>query len=71
MKDAHDTQPRIAVLDSRVQKWRVLMEDAADGRYVPTGHFPPADRALCLKSPDTEEEIHIVDGTFPPTARNS
>ena len=39
MREANDLQPRIAWLDLKTRKWRVLMEDAADARYVPTGHL--------------------------------
>ena len=39
MREYSDLQPRIAWLDLKTRKWRVLMEDAADARYVPTGHL--------------------------------
>jgi hypothetical protein len=39
MREAFDLQPRIAWLDLKTRKWRVLMEDATDARYVPTGHL--------------------------------
>jgi len=39
MRAGNDRQPRVAVLDLKTRKWRVLMEDAADVRYVPTGHL--------------------------------
>ena len=32
-------QSRLALLDLGTGKWRVVMEDAADGRYVRTGHL--------------------------------
>ncbi len=34
-----DLQPRIAWLDLKTRKWHVLMVDAADARYAPTGHL--------------------------------
>jgi len=34
-----DSQPWVALLDLKTRKWRVLMGDAADARYVPTGHL--------------------------------
>jgi serine/threonine-protein kinase len=37
-KDFFDQEPRVALLDLKTRKWRVLLEDAADARYVPTGH---------------------------------
>jgi hypothetical protein len=39
MREARDLQPRIAWLDLKTGKWRVLMGDAADARYVSTGHL--------------------------------
>ena len=39
MSEPWDLQPRIALLDLKTRKWRVLMEDAADARYVTTGHL--------------------------------
>jgi eukaryotic-like serine/threonine-protein kinase len=39
MREPWDVQPRTALLDLKTLKWRVLMEDAADARYVPTGHL--------------------------------
>ena len=32
-------QPHLSLLDLRTRKWRKIMEDAADGRYLPTGHL--------------------------------
>jgi serine/threonine-protein kinase len=39
MREGLDTQPRVALLDLRTREWRVLLGDAADARYVPTGHL--------------------------------
>jgi eukaryotic-like serine/threonine-protein kinase len=39
MREWGDLQPRVALLDLTTRKWSVLLEDAADGRYVPTGHL--------------------------------
>ena len=38
-KEWHDQEPRVALLDLRTRKWRVLLEDAADARYVSSGHL--------------------------------
>jgi hypothetical protein len=35
----YDLQPRLALLDLDTRKWREVMEDAADGRYLRTGHL--------------------------------
>jgi len=34
-----DLHPRLALLDLETKKWRVVIEDAADGRYIRTGHL--------------------------------
>jgi serine/threonine-protein kinase len=39
MRESLDLQPRVALLDLKNRKWRVLEKDAADARYVPTGHL--------------------------------
>jgi serine/threonine-protein kinase len=35
----HVLQPRLALLDLGTRTWRVVMEDAADGLYLRTGHL--------------------------------
>ena len=35
----YDLQPRLALLDLDTRKWREVMDDAADGRYLRTGHL--------------------------------
>jgi serine/threonine-protein kinase len=39
MREQYDLQPRVALLDLKTRKWSVLLEDAADARYIPTGHL--------------------------------
>ena len=39
MGEPFDLHPRTALLDLKTRKWRVLMEDAADARYIPTGYL--------------------------------
>ena len=39
MREDLDLQPHIALLDLRTRKWRIMMADAADARYIPTGHL--------------------------------
>ena len=39
MREPHEMHPRTALLDLETRKWHVLIEDAADARYVPTGHL--------------------------------
>ena len=39
MRHGWDVQPHVAVLDLSTHKWRTLVEDASDARYVRTGHL--------------------------------
>ena len=39
MRHAWDQQPWLALLRLDTHEWRVLLRDAADARYVPTGHL--------------------------------
>ena len=39
MKQSFDPKPRLALLRLDTGEWHVLFEDAADARYVPTGHL--------------------------------
>jgi eukaryotic-like serine/threonine-protein kinase len=36
---ASNVHPRLALLDLKTRKWREVIKDAADGRYLPTGHL--------------------------------
>ena len=38
-RHGYDRQPRVARLRLDTGEWRVLLDDAADARYVPTGHL--------------------------------
>jgi len=39
MRHEWDSQPCLALLRLDTRDWRVLLQDAADARYVPTGHL--------------------------------
>ncbi len=39
MRHAWDSQPWLALLRLDTREWHVLLPDAADARYVPTGHL--------------------------------
>jgi serine/threonine-protein kinase len=39
MRHGWDSQPWLALLRLDTREWRVLLKDAADARYVPTGHL--------------------------------
>ena len=39
MRQPWDVQPRVAVMELATRKWHVLLEDAADARYVASGQL--------------------------------
>jgi serine/threonine-protein kinase len=39
MRNAFDSQPWLALLRLDTREWHVLLQDAADGKYVSTGHL--------------------------------
>jgi eukaryotic-like serine/threonine-protein kinase len=39
MRHAWDSRPRLALLRSDTREWKILLEDAANARYVSTGHL--------------------------------
>jgi serine/threonine protein kinase len=39
MEDPWSLHPRLALLDLKTRKWREVLKDAADGRYLGTGHL--------------------------------
>jgi dipeptidyl aminopeptidase/acylaminoacyl peptidase len=51
LSDEFDQKPRVAVLDLVALKWRVLVEDAADARYVPTGHIIFLSQGTLMATP--------------------
>jgi Tol biopolymer transport system component len=69
MREAFDLQPRIALLDLKTRKWRVLMGDAADGRYVPTGHLVFLRQGTLMVVP-FDLERHEVTGQPVPAIAN-
>jgi len=38
-RSTHDIEPCIAILEGNNKRWRLLLEDASDARYIPTGHL--------------------------------
>jgi serine/threonine-protein kinase len=39
LRYAGDVQPRVAVVELITRRWHILLEDAADARYIATGHL--------------------------------
>jgi eukaryotic-like serine/threonine-protein kinase len=69
MRQDNDLQPRIAWLDLKMRKWRVLIGDAADAQYIQTGHLVFLRQGtLMLVSFDLER--HEVTGQPVPAISN-
>lgn len=46
-----DFEPRVAILDWATREWSVLLEDASDARYIPTGHIVFMRRGTLMAVP--------------------
>ena len=68
MREPFDLQPRIAVLDLKTRKWRVLMGDAADARYVPTGHLVFLRQGTLMAVPFDLEKNEVTGQPAPAIA---
>jgi hypothetical protein len=65
MRDRWDLEPRVAVMDLSTRKWRVLLEDAADARYVGTGHVVFLRRGTLMAAPF---DLNKLDFTGQPSS---
>jgi serine/threonine-protein kinase len=77
MTTGFDFEPRVAILDGTTRKWHVLLENASDARYIPTGHIAfmrkgtlmavPFDLGkLAIRGqpvPITPEVMHMLNST--------
>jgi len=60
-----DWQPRVAVLDPATRKWRVLLEDAADARYMTTGHLAFLRQGKLMLASFDAARLEITGQPFP------
>jgi len=51
MRGATDLDPRVALFDDKTREWKVLLDDASEARYVPTGHLVFLRRAMLMAVP--------------------
>jgi eukaryotic-like serine/threonine-protein kinase len=65
MRQAWDKEPRAAVLELGTRKWRVLLEDAADARYVPTGHLAFLRRGTLMVVRFDLDRLEIIGQPVP------
>ncbi len=68
VRHSWDTYPKLAVLDLTTRKWQVLLDDAADGRYVPTGHLAFLRRGMLYVVPFDQERLQIAGEAAPAVA---
>ena len=59
-RNAWDPEPRVAVLEPGAQKWKVLLEDAADARFVPTGHLVFLRKGTLMAARFDPEELEVT-----------
>ncbi len=58
-----DLHPKIALLNLKTREWHALLEDAADPRYVPTGHVVDGQRFLMVKL-GQQEAAPVIEMTL-------
>jgi len=60
-----DEHPRIALLDLGTKKWRVLLDDAADVRFAPTGHLVFVRQGVLMAIPFDLQKRQMTGQPFP------
>jgi serine/threonine-protein kinase len=63
-----DLQPRVAVLELASRKWRVLLEDGADARYVATGHLAFLRQGTLMVVPFDLDRLEVIGQPVPALA---
>jgi len=64
-RDYVDMQPRVAVLEPDTRKRRVLLEDAADARYLATGHLAFLRHGTLMLVPFDADKLQTTGEAFP------
>jgi serine/threonine-protein kinase len=65
MRQAWDPEPRVAVLQLSTRKWRVLLENAADARYVATGHLAFLRQGTLMVVPFDLDRLEVTGQPVP------
>jgi eukaryotic-like serine/threonine-protein kinase len=68
MREWFDLNPRVAVLDVKARKWRVLLEDAADAHYVPTRHLVFLREGTLMAVPFDLDRREVIGQPIPVVA---
>jgi serine/threonine-protein kinase len=65
MRHAWDTQPRVAVLELATRKWRVLLENAADARYINSDRLVFLQQGTLLVVPFDLDRLQVTGQPVP------
>jgi serine/threonine-protein kinase len=65
MRHYWDSQPRLALLRLDTREWHVLLQDAADARYVPTGHLVFLRQAVLMAVRFDPARMEVIGQPFP------
>ena len=68
MRHAWDVHPRVAVMELATRKWRVLLEDAADARYVATGRLAFLRQGTLMVVPFDPTSLVLTEQPLPAEA---
>jgi serine/threonine-protein kinase len=60
-----DPRPHVAALDLKTSKWKTLLEDAADARYVSTGHLVFLRRGTLMAAPFDPRSLRLIGHPVP------
>jgi eukaryotic-like serine/threonine-protein kinase len=65
MREPWDLEPRVAVLQGKTRRWRHLLDDAADARYVPTGHLIFLRQGTLMAVPFDPDRLEVTGQPVP------
>jgi hypothetical protein len=68
MGDYADVHPRVVVLELGTRKWRVLLENAADARYLATGHLAFLRQGTLMVVPFDLDRLEVTGQPVPTIA---
>jgi len=63
-----DLHPRIAVWDAGTQQWQILLENAADARFLPPGHLVFLRKGTLMVAPFSLKKLEITAPPVPAIA---
>lgn len=65
MRHAWDSEPALALLRLDTREWRILLPDAADAQYVPTGHLVFMRRGTLMAVRFDAGGMRVIGQPFP------